>query len=63
MDTDGYDFDVLKSSENILIKSEPILFWENQMFEDFQIQGFNDLYKLLQKSDINIFMFLITSET
>jgi len=49
VDTDGYDFDVLKSSENILFKSEPILYWENQMFEDFQIQGFNDLYKLLQK--------------
>ncbi len=49
VDTDGYDFDVLKSSENILIKSEPILFWENQMFEEFQIKGFNDLYSLLQK--------------
>lgn len=49
VDTDGYDFDVLKSSENILIKSEPILFWENQMFEEFQIKGFNDLYNLLQK--------------
>lgn len=49
VDTDGYDFDVLKSSENILLKSEPILYWENQMFEDFQIQGFNDLYEFLQK--------------
>lgn len=53
VDTDGYDFDVLKSSENILIKSEPILYWENQMFEDFQIQGFNDLYKSLQKIGYN----------
>ncbi|WP_197055433.1 FkbM family methyltransferase [Gillisia sp. Hel_I_29] len=49
VDTDGYDFDVLKSSGNILIKSEPILFWENQMFEEFQIKGFNDLYKILEK--------------
>lgn len=49
VDTDGYDFDVLKSSENILVKSEPILFWENQMFEKFQIKGFEDLYDLLQK--------------
>lgn len=49
VDTDGYDFDVLKSSENILIKSEPILFWENQMFKDFQIKGFNNLYNLLQE--------------
>lgn len=48
VDTDGYDFDVLKSSENILIKSEPILYWENQMFEEFQILGFNDLYIKLQ---------------
>lgn len=50
VDTDGYDFDVLKSSENLLMKSEPILFWENQMFEEFQIKGFNDLYNLLQKT-------------
>lgn len=53
VDTDGFDYDVLKSSENILFKSEPIIYWENQMFEDFQIQGFNDLYKLLQKIGYN----------
>jgi FkbM family methyltransferase len=47
VDTDGYDFDVLKSAENLLEVSRPILFWENQMFEDFQVKGFEEMYSLL----------------
>ncbi|MFD2834229.1 FkbM family methyltransferase [Gramella sp. AN32] len=47
VDTDGYDYDVLISSEEILKQSEPIIFWENQMFEDFQAKGFAELYDRL----------------
>ncbi|MBN2425706.1 MAG: FkbM family methyltransferase [Calditrichaceae bacterium] len=49
VDTDGYDFDVIRSAEEILSHSEPILFWENEISEDFQHTGFNDLYDLLEK--------------
>jgi FkbM family methyltransferase len=47
VDTDGFDFDVIKSAEKILSDSEPILFWENQISEDFQNKGFDELYSLL----------------
>ncbi len=47
VDTDGFDFDVIKSAEKILTNSEPILFWENEISEDFQYKGFEELYVLL----------------
>ena len=47
IDTDGFDFDVLQSAKNILYKSEPILFWENEIFEEFQLVEFQKLYKTL----------------
>lgn len=47
VDTDGFDFDVIKSAEKILSDSEPILFWENEISEDFQNKGFDELYSLL----------------
>ncbi len=47
VDTDGFDFDVIKSAEKILSDSEPILFWENQISEEFQNKGFDELYSLL----------------
>jgi FkbM family methyltransferase len=49
VDTDGFDFDVIRSAEEILSHSEPILFWENEISEDFQHKGFNELYFLLEK--------------
>jgi FkbM family methyltransferase len=50
-DVDGFDFDVIQSAEKILSKSEPILFFENQIDADFQYEGFNNLYDFLQKRD------------
>ena len=49
VDTDGFDFDVIRSAENLLHRSEPILFWENEISEDFQYEGFVGLYSLLSK--------------
>lgn len=49
VDTDGFDFDVIKSAYNILSNSEPILFWENQISEDFQFKGYEELYSILAK--------------
>lgn len=47
MDTDGFDYDVIKSSQRILIDSEPILYWENQISDDFQLEGYDQLYVFL----------------
>ncbi|MFZ4412827.1 MAG: FkbM family methyltransferase [Bacteroidales bacterium] len=51
VDTDGFDFDVIKSAEKILTSSEPILFWENEISEDFQYKGFEELYVLLKEKN------------
>jgi FkbM family methyltransferase len=48
-DVDGFDFDVIESAEKILLESEPILFFENQIEHDFQYEGFNKLYDFLEK--------------
>jgi FkbM family methyltransferase len=47
VDTDGFDFDVIQSADRICADSEPILFWENEILEDFQHTGFNKLYPWL----------------
>ena len=49
VDTDGFDFDVLMSSEKILKDSEPILFWENDIRNSEQNQGYMKLYKFLSE--------------
>ncbi len=46
-DTDGYDYDVILSAQEVLEQSEPILFWENQIDEDFQNDGYKKVYDLL----------------
>jgi len=50
-DTDGFDFDVIKSGRRILAESRPILYWENDIYEDFQLQGYSELYTLLKELD------------
>ncbi|CAN5280780.1 hypothetical protein BH09BAC3_BH09BAC3_22050 [soil metagenome] len=68
-DTDGFDFDVIKSAIKTLGSSEPILFWENEISEDFQLKGFTELYSLLTQNSYNhIYIFdnfgnLISEET
>ncbi|MCU0371683.1 MAG: FkbM family methyltransferase [Ignavibacteria bacterium] len=48
VDTDGFDFDVINSAEGILSESNPLLFWENEITEEFQLKGFNKVYELLR---------------
>ncbi len=68
VDTDGFDFDVIKSAEKILLDSEPILYWENLILENFQKDGYEELYaSLTQKGYKYIYIFdnfgnLITEE-
>ena len=58
VDVDGFDYDVLNSAEKILKESQPILYWENDINEDFQVSGFKDLYLQLSKIGYNhIFIF------
>lgn len=47
-DTDGFDFDVLMSAEKIIKRDLPILFWENQMGNESQMQGYESLYAMLE---------------
>lgn len=57
-DVDGYDFDVIRSSEKILMQSEPILFWENEFFNDFQYEEYGKLYGFLEeKGYSNLYIF------
>ncbi|MGG9970615.1 FkbM family methyltransferase [Ferruginibacter sp. SUN002] len=49
VDTDGFDFDVIRSAQKILSASEPILYWENEIAENFQYKGFDELYVFLAK--------------
>lgn len=69
VDTDGFDFDVIMSAQEILSRSEPVLFWENQISENFQYTGYKDLYNLLENKGYKyIYIFdnfgnLITEET
>jgi hypothetical protein len=52
-DVDGFDFDVIESAEKILAASEPILFFENQIDNDIQYQGFDRLYDFLEQKGYN----------
>ena len=57
-DVDGYDFDVIQSAEKILIQSEPILYWENSISDDFQYEEFSKLYDFLEeKGYSNLYIF------
>ncbi|MHA6279847.1 FkbM family methyltransferase [Salinimicrobium sp. CAU 1759] len=58
VDTDGYDYDVLLSAKEILKKSEPILFWENQIDSELQRNGYNHLYEVLRSGGYkHVFIF------
>jgi FkbM family methyltransferase len=52
-DVDGFDFDVIESAEKILSAFEPILFFENQIDNDVQYQGFDHLYDFLEQNGYN----------
>lgn len=48
VDTDGFDFDVLLSGQLLLEKFRPILFWENEIRDEFQLNGYRRLYSFLK---------------
>jgi FkbM family methyltransferase len=47
-DTDGYDWDVLLSTEKTLAQYKPVLFWENEVRDDTQAAGMVRLYEMLK---------------
>jgi FkbM family methyltransferase len=46
-DTDGFDWDVLLSAQGVLARDQPLLFWENEVFENEQREGYLQLYDKL----------------
>lgn len=48
-DTDGFDWDVLLSAKGTIAQDEPLLFWENEVFEPFQKDGYHRLYAALKE--------------
>ncbi|MDR3340875.1 MAG: FkbM family methyltransferase [Candidatus Symbiothrix sp.] len=57
-DVDGFDFDVIRSAEKIIEESEPILFFENHIDNDFQYIEFDKLYDFLKdKGYLNLYIF------
>ncbi len=47
VDTDGFDHDVLRSAGRVLEQSHPILFWENQAFDETADRAFQRMYGML----------------
>ncbi len=48
-DTDGYDWDVLLSASGTIEAYKPLLFWENEVDNDLQAEGYRVLYSFLKK--------------
>lgn len=52
-DVDGFDFDVLLSGTGLIERDGPILYWENEIHTQIQIEGFRKLYEMLEKAGYN----------
>lgn len=53
IDTDGFDGDVLLSSTQIINRSEPLIYWENQFCGDKQLNLLERAYEHLSKNGYN----------
>ena len=49
IDTDGNDYDCIFAFADTLLKSEPLLFWENAVYDVKQFEGNRLLYAFLEK--------------
>lgn len=57
-DTDGYDWDVLLSALKIIETHKPVLFWENEVYNNSQDDGYLALYKAIKSIGYSkIFLF------
>lgn len=50
VDTDGFDYDVLLSAQELIKKQQPVLFWENQIDNEAQSKGYEQLYDFLEQN-------------
>ncbi len=55
VDTDGFDFDVITSGKNLLSQQKPLIYFENQISNDSQRQGYDKMYELLRESGYTTF--------
>jgi FkbM family methyltransferase len=53
IDTDGFDGDVLLSRTQIINRSEPLIYWENQFCDDEQLNLLEGAYEHLSKNGYN----------
>jgi FkbM family methyltransferase len=57
-DTDGYDWDVLLSALKTIETHKPVLFWENEVYDTLQRDGYIALYKAIKSLGYSkIFLF------
>jgi len=49
-DTDGFDFDVILSGPGLIRREEPVIFWENEIHGQTQLDGFGKLYAMLEQA-------------
>lgn len=48
VDTDGFDYDVLLSGKKTIEHSKPMIFWENEINNNLQFEGYKKLYAFLE---------------
>lgn len=48
VDTDGFDYDVLLSGKKTIEDSKPLIYWENEVQDDLQFEGYQKLYGFLK---------------
>jgi FkbM family methyltransferase len=49
VDTDGFDFDVITSGKDLLSQQKPLIYFENQFSNDFQRNGYSNMYAMLNR--------------
>ncbi len=55
VDTDGFDFDVIMSANQIINESQPILFWENLIENMNQLESYKEFYNWLENNGYEYF--------
>ena len=48
-DTDGFDYNILSSAYQTINKSLPLVFWENELREDYDLESYQNLYRDLSE--------------
>jgi hypothetical protein len=55
VDTDGYDAAVIMSGRHLICDHQPLLFWENEVFDDNNLRTYYDTYDFLYESSYTMY--------